>query len=84
MMTQEEIERLADAVHMRMAKAVLSLPAEFKELVLPNYMLIPLQIPMKDRNDNYFRLDIRTNSSGYLIFRLSNMFGEILKEWVME
>jgi len=83
-MTQNEIERLADAIHERMAKAVLKLPAEWGELVLRNYMMPPIQVPMKDTNHNYFLINGRVDNSGNLILRIHNMFGELLKEWAME
>jgi hypothetical protein len=83
-MAPDEIEELADAIHVRMAKAILSLPAEFKELTLKNFILPPLQIPIESRNDMYFRLDIRITSSGSMVFRILDMNGMMYKEWVME
>jgi hypothetical protein len=83
-MTQKDIERLADAIHERMAKAVLSLPEEFKDNVLKNYLTPPVQFPMTDTNSSYFLMQCTVTNSGSLIFKLYDMNYTMYKEWVME
>lgn len=83
-MTQEEIERLADAIHERMAKEILRLPDVFKEHALGNYILPRVTIPMHDTSHSYFILDIRITERKQMLFRLSDMMSSILKEWIME
>lgn len=83
-MTQDEIERLADAIHIRMAKEILRLPQQFKNVALGNYTLPRMSIPSAMSNREYFILDIRITENQSMIFRLMTMHNEILKEWIME
>ncbi len=83
-MTDTDIEALADAIHERMAKAVLALPAEFKKKVIKQWQSPPMQIPVEKYRSDYYLLHFQITKTGSMVFYLRNVNGELVKQWVME
>lgn len=78
------IDALADAIHERMARAVLAMPVEFKERVLLKWAAPPMQIPMRDPVHGYFLLCAYVTATGGMLMRIQDHEGFMIKEWIME
>lgn len=77
-------ERIADAIHKRMARAVLTMPAQFHVDVIKHWMAPPMQIPMETYAPGYYLLNVYTTANGALVMRIKDYEDRMIKEWVME